>query len=525
MIQYDLAPKSEVYIATGTATEFNCGFYVGDMKDVYVEIDGSSVAAAGNYDVVKDSGGMGRVVFSSAVTSGAKVQMFRLTPMTQGVDLKQGEAFYPEQVESAFDKLTMIVQEIRGGTVHAGGSVDSAAYAERAGAADTADYLNEPDRSAIIGSAAAAVGGGLQTTIVDYMARQGTVPYASSAGGLTPTAKADIIASAGGGVATLTKVDFSSGSSITVRLNGSGAKYTTGDGDETYTQVGSGLGGVLMGNIYAPEGADDTWTANLSIGDFGTSGGSGVILLHPTAYWVSSGSSTYGVTYQPLNAYVYIPIDPETRFYVYVIDRGVGLGTSNLKFFPRVPIEGPGPGPTPPTPTVPEAPVPYAVPTSATNGNVTVYADYSSDSIQKQAQIESSGWTVYQAGGVVVSSNCTVYFRGGNDTGYSEVASYAVSNIDKTAPALELLYDNVTPNLPYDTITATTESGATIQYRAPGASAQWVNYTGPVNVYDNGTWTFKATDAAGNITTKTISYSNLLSGHETPGDDSGDPED
>lgn len=137
--------------------------------------------------------------------------------------------------------------------------------------------------------------------------------------------------SASGGSGT--RVDFTSGETISVVLNGSGSKYTTGAGDETYTHVGSGLGGVLMGNIFAPEGADDTWTANLSIGS-----GSGVTLLQPLAYWVSSGTTTYGVTYHPRNAYVFIPIDAETTFFVYVNDRGVGSGTNTLKFYPRVPL-------------------------------------------------------------------------------------------------------------------------------------------------------------------------------------------
>jgi len=523
MIQYDLAPKSEVYIATGTATEFNCGFYVGDVKDVYVEIDGSSVAAAGNYDVIKDSGGMGRVVFSSAVTSGAKVQMFRLTPMTQGVDLKQGEAFYPEQVESAFDKLTMIVQEIRGGTVHAGGTVDSAAYAGRAGTADTADYLNEPDRSALIGSATAAVGGGIQTTIVDYIARQGTVPYASSAGGLTPSAKADIISSAGGGGdGGVVVPDYGNRWALNVSHQTPQEtiltfQYTNNPDDEHGYELidDNGLGGTIIGNVF--------------FGNF-----SGVVHeLHvmlgtdlENAISVFTISDVQYNQETKVNVPLCVPIPPNTSFEIVAPYGGLMPLGDGYYYVPNVRQSepGPGPGPTPPTPSVPEAPVPYAIPTSATSGTVTVYADYSSDSIQKQAQIESAGWTVYPAGGVVVSSNCTVYFRGGNDTGYSEVASYAVSNIDKTPPALELDYDNKSPNLAYDRITASTEAGATIQYRAPGAST-WMTYTEPVNVYDNGTWTFKATDAAGNTTTTTITYNNILSGHETPGDDSGDPVD
>ena len=332
------------------------------------------------------------------------------------------------------------------------------------------------------------------------------------------TLKSSIISSAA--LSPVTHIDFASGYTISAWMNGTGQKYTTGDGDGTYVPVGSGLGGVLMGNIYAPAGATSNWTATLSIGAFGASGGSGVALLHPTECQITNGVSTYGVIYQPMNAYVYIPIEPETKFFIHINDQGIGSGTNDLKFFPRVPIES-----SSPTPGVPEAPIPYAIPTSATMGDVTVYADYSPNSIQKQAQIENSGWINYPSGGVVVSSNCIVYFRGGNDSGYSEVASYAVTNIDKVPPTMELYYDNTTTNLPYDTITAVTEAGATIQYRSSGASS-WTTYTEPINVYENGTWEFRATDAAGNTTTETITYANILSGHETPGDDSEeDPED
>jgi len=144
--------------------------------------------------------------------------------------------------------------------------------------------------------------------------------------------------SSGGGM-ILTKINFSS--AVTIEF---GSRYTTGDtvssGGYTYTHVGSGLGGVLVGTVSAPDDADDTWTLNLTIddnvgeGDFGD-----LSLLHPFQHIVSSGTSFYGVVYSPKTAYVYIPIDPETKFFLYVTDaHSAGMVTSSLKFYPRVPL-------------------------------------------------------------------------------------------------------------------------------------------------------------------------------------------
>jgi len=156
----------------------------------------------------------------------------------------------------------------------------------------------------------------------------------------------DITYADGGGSSSgipLTKINFSSAVTIEFGYNGSGLRYTTGDtvssGGYTYTHVGSGLGGVLIGTVNAPDDADDTWDLNLSIGDLGDSGFGYICLLRPGQQFVSSGTSTYGAVYAPRTGYVYIPIDPETKFFVYVNDiHSAGLVTSSLKFYPRVPL-------------------------------------------------------------------------------------------------------------------------------------------------------------------------------------------
>ncbi len=83
-------------------------------------------------------------------------------------------------------------------------------------------------------------------------------------------------------------------------------------------------------------------------------------------------------------------------------------------------------------PVLPTASADITVPTG---GSVTVSAVFSDDSAQRQYSLDGRNWTVY-SDGVVMSDNGTVYFRGIDEAGnISEVASYAVTNIERTTPA------------------------------------------------------------------------------------------
>ena len=84
----------------------------------------------------------------------------------------------------------------------------------------------------------------------------------------------------------------------------------------------------------------------------------------------------------------------------------------------------------------PGKPVARADVTKATNGNVTVSATFSADSTVKEYSLDNRNWKSYTSG-VTMSTNGKVYFRGKDAAGnYSAVAEYAVTNIDKTAPAV-----------------------------------------------------------------------------------------
>jgi hypothetical protein len=82
----------------------------------------------------------------------------------------------------------------------------------------------------------------------------------------------------------------------------------------------------------------------------------------------------------------------------------------------------------------PSKPTASASTTETTNQDVTVTAVFSDDSATKQYSTDGTTWNTYTSG-VVMSANGTVYFRGIDAVGnISEVASYAVTNINKLPP-------------------------------------------------------------------------------------------
>ena len=141
--------------------------------------------------------------------------------------------------------------------------------------------------------------------------------------------------------------------------------------------------------------------------------------------------------------------------------------------------------------------------TTPTNQNVTVTAVFSDDVAVASAlyRIGSSGaWTEY-SGGVTITDNTIVYFKAidlsGNE---SEVVSYEVSNICKVPP--------VKPTVSAD-ITAATNQNVTVtavfsdnsekkEYSLDGGNT-WQDYTGSLELSENGTVYFRGIDAVGNI--------------------------
>ncbi len=66
----------------------------------------------------------GRMVFYTAPVTGDTVIVFRKTPITQQLDLEDGQAFPVDDVENACDKDTRILQELKVSGQGSGTAVD-----------------------------------------------------------------------------------------------------------------------------------------------------------------------------------------------------------------------------------------------------------------------------------------------------------------------------------------------------------------------------------------------------------------
>ena len=155
-------------------------------------------------------------------------------------------------------------------------------------------------------------------------------------------------------------------------------------------------------------------------------------------------------------------------------------------------------------------PLQVSILTASTDSDLTIY--YSTD---------QENWTEY-AGPIEVTSNGTYYFKATDLAGNTGTNYLVFDNIDNTAPVISLDGDNTTP-LTTASLSAETDDGSTIFYRV-GDSGQWVEYTGTISVSANAAYTFKATDAAGNVGTADIVFNNIQAAVVGPGNPVGTPE-
>ena len=154
----------------------------------------------------------------------------------------------------------------------------------------------------------------------------------------------------------------------------------------------------------------------------------------------------------------------------------------------------------------PEKPVATADVTTPTNMDVLVTAVFSEDSVVKQYSFDGENWGTYP-GGVLVGTNLTVYFRGIDAAGnVSEAASYEVTNVDRSAPVITLTGDNQTPAAEA-LLTAETDDGSVLYYCVDDSG--WKPYTEAITVTANGSYSFRATDAAGNTAVSEILFANI----------------
>ena len=119
---------------------------------------------------------------------------------------------------------------------------------------------------------------------------------------------------------------------------------------------------------------------------------------------------------------------------------------------------------------------------------------------------DGESWTKYE-GEITVTANDTYYFMATDAAGNTGRAEYEFRNIDTTAPEITLSGDNQTP-LQASTLIASVDDGSTIFYRID--DSDWQEYTGTITIIANGTYFFKATDAAGNEGTNSIVFANII---------------
>ena len=154
----------------------------------------------------------------------------------------------------------------------------------------------------------------------------------------------------------------------------------------------------------------------------------------------------------------------------------------------------------------PERPETFADVMTITNGDVMISASFSEDSVFREYSLDNETWIVYSEP-IKFTLNGTVWFRCIDDAGnISEVVSHTIDYIDKTPPAIALTGNNTT-SLHSSTLAASTEEGLDIFFSTDNAN--WTKYESEIVVKENGTFFFKATDAAGNIGTAKYVFTNI----------------
>ena len=152
----------------------------------------------------------------------------------------------------------------------------------------------------------------------------------------------------------------------------------------------------------------------------------------------------------------------------------------------------------------PETPAYTANITTLTNQDVIITANYSEDSTVTQYRIGETGeWQNYSEA-FTVTNNATVYFRAEDAAGNESTSQIVIDYIDKVAPTLEIAGNAPTPTN-QDVVLSATASDGTIEYFD---GATWV--TGDtITATENGTYTFRVTDLAGNVTEKSVTVDKI----------------
>ncbi len=154
-----------------------------------------------------------------------------------------------------------------------------------------------------------------------------------------------------------------------------------------------------------------------------------------------------------------------------------------------------------------------------TNSGVYVSIEYPSDAVIKQIRISGGPWSNYRPPFIPILDNRTLEARAIDAAGnISEIAFYEVTNIDKEKPVITLTPSRIDPvNVEIDVEVDVVDQNAIISKKwAKGEQPESYFETAGTDIAgesfivgENGTYTVYAKDAAGNVSIKTISISNI----------------
>ena len=145
----------------------------------------------------------------------------------------------------------------------------------------------------------------------------------------------------------------------------------------------------------------------------------------------------------------------------------------------------------------PERPVSVADITGMTSKDVTVSATFAADSVLNEYSLNGGEWQIYE-NGIVFTANGSVSFRSTDAAGnVSELATYNVTNIDRTIPDAPVVTVDETERLVKEVnITANSAEGV-IEYSFD--NIEFVVFEGSLTVSTNGSVFFRTVDEVGNV--------------------------
>ena len=140
---------------------------------------------------------------------------------------------------------------------------------------------------------------------------------------------------------------------------------------------------------------------------------------------------------------------------------------------------------------------------SWTNKDVILTAKANEEGCTIQYRIGEAEWQNYDEG-VTVISNAQVAFKVTDKGGNEDIFTEKVTFIDKVAPDLEISSSNTAPTNKELTLSAAVSDGSVEYFDGEN----WISGS-EMTVSDNGTYKFRVTDEAGNVTEKSFTVTNI----------------